>query len=328
MVQKVSPLYQSEPLSWSDAIPVFSAADSYNENYAKIAQDHLEAAEKQGIDNPFISDALWRELEDSTKLLVDKYIPAHSRVLDVGVGLGRVLESYTQLERYGIDISLDYMAIAQRKGIEVAYARIEDMPYHDEVFDAALSCDVLEHVIDLHACCMQIVRVVKKGGTIIIRVPQGEDMNAYLTPSIPYQFVHLRRFDVASLRLLFEKLYGCEYIEHQFVAPTFTGAHTLAIRTLEAADPFRETFKQLANGENQTKELSQRIWGKRTPEQRSDVFWKIIRHMTVYTQEDIHNNLGIIRDEYPELYAQIRPHLVQPLEVNVVFRKKTSPVMT
>lgn len=156
--------YIREPLKVVKSIPVFSYEDRYTDNYKKIASDHVEAMQKKG-QNPFIDEGLWLELERSTKILIDKYVPDNVNVLDVGVGLGRILGPITRFNRYGIDISFDYLEIAKSKGIKVAFSKIEDMPYEDNSFDAIVCCDVLEHVIDLHACCMQISRVLKPGNT-------------------------------------------------------------------------------------------------------------------------------------------------------------------
>ena len=54
------------------------------------------------------------------------------------------------------------------------------MPYEDGFFDAIVACDVLEHVIDLNECCRQILRVLKPGGVLIVRVPFKEDLSPYL----------------------------------------------------------------------------------------------------------------------------------------------------
>ena len=39
-----------------------------------------------------------------------------------------------------------------------------------------------------------------------------EDLSQYLMPSFPYKYVHMRNFDENSLRLLFERIFNCEFI--------------------------------------------------------------------------------------------------------------------
>ena len=44
-------------------------------------------------------------------------------------------------------------------------------------------------------------------------MPNRQDLTEYTDPNYPYQFVHVRNFDEASLRLQFEKILGCEFLE-------------------------------------------------------------------------------------------------------------------
>lgn len=205
-------IFRNEPIRFHGNIPVFSHLNEYTDNYRKISEDHLESLRRNGT-NPFIPEDLWVEFEKSTAELVKKYSKQGDRVLDVGVGLGRLLSQFPYLERYGMDISFGYLEIAQSRGINVCYALVEDMPYREGLFDLVVCTDVLEHVFDLKVCCENILSVLKTGGILIIRVPFRENLSQYLEVTYPYKYVHLRNFDVYSLRLLFERIFGCEYIE-------------------------------------------------------------------------------------------------------------------
>lgn len=237
-----SQAYASHPLHFQDGMPVFSSVDTYVENYQKIAHDHVEAI-RPGHANPFMETQLWEVLEDSTRALLKKYVPSGSRVLDVGVGLGRVLGSLDQYQRFGIDISFDYLSRAREQGIEVAFSKIEDMPFVDGYFDAVLVCDVLEHVFDLNYCCAQILRVLRPGGVLLVRVPYREDLSAYLSKDLPYEYVHLRNFDEYSLKLFFEKIMRCVVVEMAQVAPVLQGPPRMKLRQLPLSSPIYELMK-------------------------------------------------------------------------------------
>lgn len=290
--------YKILPLELVDGIPVFSPRDRYIENYSQIAVDHLSSITAES-DNPFIKDDLWLQLETSTRELVRKYVPDGARVLDVGVGLGRVLGPLETLQRYGIDISHDYLQKAQESGFEVAFAKIEDMPYQDSFFDAIVACDVLEHVIDLHLCCQQLVRVLKPGGVLIVRVPYRDDMEAYLDENLPYEFIHVRSFDVASLRILFAKIHRLRFLERVFVAPylkdtllrvnLFPESSIVARLARDAADPDHP------------------LW--------------MIRKISDVSHETFRNWLFGFRDTNPAVFKELLPEFAEPLEVNVVFSK-------
>lgn len=210
-------LYAKEALTFYGSIPVFSTTNIYTENYEKISADHLISLQKNAT-NPFIPEDLWIKMERSTVALVQKYSRAGDMILDVGVGLGRLLSHFPDLQKYGLDISYDYLQKAQEKGIEVCYALIEDMPYRKELFDIVVCTDVLEHVLDLNLCIQKILSVLKPEGTLIVRVPFREDLAPYTADDCGYEFVHLRNFDEHSLRLLFEKIMNCKMIETTYAA--------------------------------------------------------------------------------------------------------------
>ena len=207
--------FEREPLSTLELtggpIPVFSARDVYVANYERIASDHLYHMAQTGA-NPFFEEDLWRDTEALTAALIRKHAAPGARILDVGCGLARLLEQFRELERHGMDISPDYLEHAQRKGVDVCLARVEDMPYREGFFDIVVCTDVLEHVFDLDLAVRQILRVVRDGGVLVVRVPYREDLAYYRTGS-PYEFVHLRNFDEDELHMLFEKIHACTVLE-------------------------------------------------------------------------------------------------------------------
>lgn len=209
-------IYSRPPSGDRDGIPIFSPPDDYSRNYDSIARVHLEALAEHGI-NPFFRETVWRDMENSTVELVRRYAQPGCRILDVGVGLGRLLAHFPNLDRYGADISLDYLVHARKCGIDVCCARAEDLPYHTDFFDIIVATDVLEHVLGLDAAIARLKALLKPNGLLIIRVPDREDMWQYVDPSYPFDFAHVRRFDEPGLRLLLGKIFGFEFVERRYV---------------------------------------------------------------------------------------------------------------
>jgi ubiquinone/menaquinone biosynthesis C-methylase UbiE len=208
----VEEIYLKEPYRIHNGIPVFSLVNNYIENYEKISHDHVEHFNRTGK-NPFMEEGYWQSVEQTTKELIQRYSKDGDKILDVGVGLGRLLEDFTRLKRYGMDISTSYLDITKKKGIDCCLSLIEDMPYKDLYFDVITCTDVLEHVLDLNLAIKNILRVLKKNGILIIRVPYKENIEWYLSEDCPYEFVHLRSFDENSLKALFKKIFPAEIIE-------------------------------------------------------------------------------------------------------------------
>lgn len=209
-------LFINRPISIIDEIPIFSSEDEYILNYQSIAEKQLLEIQKSG-NNPWIENTIWSEMEKSTSLLMKKYSQPGDSVLDVGVGLGRLLKDFDYLDRYGIDIDLNLLRIASQNGIKCSFSRVEDMPYKEHSFDMVVCTDVLEHVLDLNYCCKRILSVVKPNGFLIIRAPYKEDLQGYLSPDYPFTYAHLRSFDESEMALLFTRIIkNCDLIESNF----------------------------------------------------------------------------------------------------------------
>lgn len=214
-----SEIYTRKPIGYRHDIPVFSELDEYTANYERIAMDHLSVSDATGK-NPFIDEESWRDAETSTVDLVRKYSTNGNLILDVGVGLGRLLSNFDTLQRFGMDISPAYLQKAKEQGIEVCLSRIEDMPYREGIFNIIVCTDVLEHVLDLNLCIQKILQSLKYGGYLIVRVPYREDLSAYADPLFPYRWAHIRSFDEFSLSLLFRNVFSMEVVEFVTVGRT------------------------------------------------------------------------------------------------------------
>lgn len=218
---KINDCYEKKPIFIKNEIPIFSESDFYTKNYEKISNDHLKFFEKENK-NPFMEERHWIEIEESTALLVKKYLKKMQvkspkknklKILDVGVGMGRLLSRFPDFDRYGLDIAPGYLNHAKKRGIEVCLSKIENMPYKENYFDLITCTDVLEHVLDLNLSINKIISCLKIGGFFIVRVPYKEKLNSYLAEGYPYELVHLRNFDENSLRLQFEKIHNLKTLD-------------------------------------------------------------------------------------------------------------------
>lgn len=291
-------IFIRDPIEIISNIPVFSVKDRYIENYEKIANDHLNAI-RRGEDNPFIEGTLWKKMEESTRKLIQKYVIDNSLLLDAGVGLGRLLGPLSNYERYGLDISLGYLEKAKEKGINVIFSKIEDMPYSNDVFDAVCTCDVLEHVMDLNECCRQIIRVLKPGGLLFVRVPFKEDLTVYIQDNLPYEFIHVRAFDEPALRLLFEKIFGLQCLEILPVIPFLQGSARLRIQPL----PEKAILK-----------IREIIQGQTTS-------FDILQKAIMVSAEEFTSWIYGLRERNKEWYIKLEDELVMGIVINAVFKK-------
>ena len=196
----MSSIYKKKHLRIKHGIPVFSSDDFYTKNYQQISKDHVTHYEKYKK-NPFMDPDYVKGLNSFTKTIVNKFLNKLNKnkkklkILDVGVGMGDILATFNNCEKYGNDISFDYLKIAKKRGINCCFSKIENLPYKKNIFDIILCFDVLEHVFDLNVAIKKIVSSLKPDGYLIIRVPYKENLESYFYEDYPYEYVHLRNFD-------------------------------------------------------------------------------------------------------------------------------------
>lgn len=194
---------------------------SYRENYDQIARDHLTHWRATGV-NPWQSPEHVEAVHGATAALVHAYSQPGDAVLDAGCAMGDLMLRIHDRALLGCDFNTDYLQVARDRGLNVAWAELEDLPYAPETFDLIVMTDVLEHVLDEKVVIREALRVLRPGGVLVTRSPDSEDLTPYLDGA--YRFVHLRRFDEPSLRLLFDRIFDCEVLEcprvtsHAFVA--------------------------------------------------------------------------------------------------------------
>ncbi|MBN1263814.1 MAG: methyltransferase domain-containing protein [Candidatus Pacebacteria bacterium] len=96
------------------------------------------------------------------------------RILDLGCGDGNVSQLYLKKgEVYGLDISSEALKQAKKRGIKTRQGDLNQskLPYSSNFFQAVILTDVLEHLIDPVKTLKETRRVLKKGGRLILTVP-------------------------------------------------------------------------------------------------------------------------------------------------------------
>jgi ubiquinone/menaquinone biosynthesis C-methylase UbiE len=125
--------------------------------------DHIASIYDRLIPSPDL--ARWRDLLQ---------LPALGSLLDAGGGTGRV--SYPMRQWAGrvvvCDISLPMLERAKAKtGIHPVRADAERLPFPDEAFDRVIVADAFHHFGHQERTVKELVRVLKKGGRIVVEEP-------------------------------------------------------------------------------------------------------------------------------------------------------------
>ena len=131
---------------------------------------------------PFLR-RVFKKLDIHREDLALSLLDGGSKLLDVGSGSGSLMfKAMDKFEEvYGIDISPSRIEEAQKSAVEkfgennnlrFQLCNInEKIDFPNDMFDAASSIAVIEHVFDPYFVIGEIHRVLKSGGTFIVEVP-------------------------------------------------------------------------------------------------------------------------------------------------------------
>ena len=127
-------------------------------------------------------EPLWRELTPTLGALA-------GRVVDVGCGH----KPYRALMGPGVT---EYLGVDHPDGDADADVRAEAhaLPFPDEVFDAAVSFQVLEHLREPARCVREMHRVLRPGGRVVLTAP-----GVWPAHEIPRDYWRFTRYGMEAL---------------------------------------------------------------------------------------------------------------------------------
>jgi SAM-dependent methyltransferase len=92
------------------------------------------------------------------------------RVLEVGCGWGdlaaRVAEE-TGAEVVAVDLAPRMVELARERGVDARVGDVQELPFADGEFDAAIAAWMLYHVPDLDRAVAELARVLRPGGRLL-----------------------------------------------------------------------------------------------------------------------------------------------------------------
>jgi len=107
-------------------------------------------------------------------------INENDKVLEIGCGIGNILERIKKGHLYGVDISEVQIERAKKRlgsGVNLTKAPGESLPFEDKFFDKIICTEVFEHVLEPQLIINEMKRVLKDGGIISLSIPNEKLIN-------------------------------------------------------------------------------------------------------------------------------------------------------
>ncbi len=125
-------------------------------------------------------------------------LPAGARVLDAGCGSGRTLQELVDYgQATGIELNPEAAELARSRGHgKVEVGSLDRLPWGDATFDLITCLDVIEHVPDDVGALLELLRVCRPGGWLLVTVPAHQALWSRHDEANH----HHRRYSRASLR--------------------------------------------------------------------------------------------------------------------------------
>jgi ubiquinone/menaquinone biosynthesis C-methylase UbiE len=100
--------------------------------------------------------------------------PVRGVVLAAGGGTGRISQALAGQASQFVVLDLSFGMLkkaAGKEGLATVNSHTEALPFPDGIFEAVIMVDALHHVCDQAETAIELLRVVKPGGRIIIEEP-------------------------------------------------------------------------------------------------------------------------------------------------------------
>jgi ubiquinone/menaquinone biosynthesis C-methylase UbiE len=113
------------------------------------------------------------------------------------VGIDFAMHALTEAEKVTRDTSVSYVN-----------ANVENIPFSDNSFDGCYAFEVLEHVWDPLCVCREMVRIIRKGGFVLISIPLVFSLDLHL---FKRPIARIADYNLALVRFLGDIVTGKVY---------------------------------------------------------------------------------------------------------------------
>ena len=113
----------------------------------------------------------WQRARHRTVLTFLAASARHATVLDIGCGSSRIIQDLP--EAIGMDILLPKLRFLRERHSRLVQGDIFALPFPNAAFGAVICSEVIEHIPDRPSAFMELTRILRPGGTLILGTPDS-----------------------------------------------------------------------------------------------------------------------------------------------------------
>ncbi len=192
-----------------------------------IVDPHVYAAEDYGLDyqHSYYGSSLRRKLRTAHYRfqVMERVYPAKGHFIDIGCSYGSMLLAGNERgwQTHGVDIAPIMVERGREQGLDIQLGSLTEIPYEDGSLDVVHARHVLEHDVQTYRALLEIQRVMKPGGLLVVEVPDGACRRTRLDPAkeVPeWSYLHMVTFTPSVLRGFMDRV-GFELLPEPWPVP-------------------------------------------------------------------------------------------------------------
>jgi SAM-dependent methyltransferase len=176
--------------------------EDYDRFYASFSKYEDKKTATGGGESP--SDA--HRLAETAECIADFLPNRGARILDIGCANGGMLQRLKGLgfaKVCGFDLPAGCVENTRSLGIEAHFGSVTQHPPGVGPFDLVILSHVMEHLRDLHQAVRGVERLLDRGGSIYIEVPDAAEYASHVVaPFQDFNTEHINHFSMRSMENL------------------------------------------------------------------------------------------------------------------------------
>jgi 2-polyprenyl-3-methyl-5-hydroxy-6-metoxy-1,4-benzoquinol methylase len=199
---------------WTEPLP---SEEEIAQVYQELYKDCVDSPDAEAISNAFKP-----ERENAIRT-ISRLCPAWGNFLDVGCGLGEILDIARRygFRTFGVELNASRAAEAAKKGHNIQVGVFSPSTFEGVQFDVVILSHIIEHLRNPEELICQVRERIRKNGLLYIATPNFGGMICAIEGSRYKSFtppVHIAYFTRPSLKRLLENCGFCIVKERTFTS--------------------------------------------------------------------------------------------------------------